>query len=80
MCNAKSATAYLKFGCGSVALSFFLFLLFQPMFCLGLLSVTFRLSFRTSKRQKNISAVLNQEDLPTNRLNKDAIFCHPANM
>ena len=63
-----------------MALSFFLFLLFQPVFCLALLSVTFRLGFRTSKRQKNIFAVVNQKDLPANRFNKDAIFCHPTNM
>ena len=83
MCNAQSTTAYLKTASGSVALSFFpflLFLLFQPIFYFGLPSVTFRLSFRTSKRHKNIFAVVNQEDLPANRFNKNAIFRHPMNM
>jgi hypothetical protein len=63
-----------------VALLFFLFRLFHPIFYLGLLGVTFRLSFRTSKRQKNPASILNQEDLPANRLNKDTIFCYPTNM
>jgi hypothetical protein len=51
-----------------------------PIFYLGLLSVTFRLSFRIKKRHKNLFAALNQEDLPASRLNKNAIFCHPTNM
>ena len=65
---------------GSIAFSFFFILLFQTIFHFGLLSVTFRLSFRTSKRQKYLTAVVNQKDLPANRFNEDAILCHFTNM